>query len=133
MTRNRIQKSLFALFLGSLLVTGCGVQNPFCGTTRPKPGLVSLAPNPATLAQVQDGLLLTVDGSGFYANSVVVWNGAVLPTTVVSSTQLQVTITTDQISAPGSAQVLVHTPANLSGDLGCSSGGDSPALTFTVT
>ncbi len=133
MTRNRIQKSLFALFLGSLLLAGCGVQNPLCGTARPKPGLVSIAPNPAGLAQVQEGLLLTVDGSSFYSNSVVVWNGAVLPTTVVSSTQLQVTITTTQISSPGTAQIIVHTPANLSGDLGCDSGGDSPALTFTVT
>jgi hypothetical protein len=48
-------------------------------------------------------------------------------------TQLQATITTIQISSPGTAQIVVHTPANLSGDLGCDSGGDSKALTFTVT
>ena len=95
--------------------------------------LTSLAPNPATLTQVQQGLLLTVNGSHFYSSSVVVWNGAVLPTTVVSTTQLQATITTTQISSPGTAQIVVHTPANLSGDLGCDSGGDSKALTFTVT
>jgi len=56
-----------------------------------------------------------------------------LLTTVVSSTQLGATITTTQISSPGTAQIVVHTPANLSGDLGCDSGGDSTALTFTVT
>jgi len=33
----------------------------------------------------------------------------------------------------GILQIVVHTPANLSGDLGCDSGGDSKALTFTVT
>jgi hypothetical protein len=133
MPRNQIQKSLFALLLGSILLAGCGVPNPFCGSARPKPVLTSLAPNPATLTQVQQGLLLTVNGGHFYSSSVVVWNGAVLPTTVVSTTQLQTAITTTQISSPGTAQIVVHTPANLSGDLGCDSGGDSKALTFTVT
>ena len=128
-----IQKSLFALLLGSMLLSGCGVQNPFCGSARPKPVLSSLAPNSASFAEVQQGLLLTVHGSHFYPSSIVIWNGAVLPTTVVSATQLQATITTTQISSPGTAKIVVHTPANLSGDLGCNSGGDSQALTFTVT
>jgi hypothetical protein len=35
--------------------------------------------------------------------------------------------------SPGTAQIIVHTPANLAGELGCASGGDSTALTFTVT
>ena len=133
MPRNQIQKSLCALLLGSMVFAGCGVHNPFCGSARPKPVLTSLAPNSASLAQIQQGLLLTVNGSHFYSSSIVVWNGAGLPTTVVSSTQLQATITTTQISAPGTAQIVVHTPANLSGDLGCDSGGDSTALSFTVT
>ena len=124
--------SLFALLFLILFLAGCGALNPLCGTARPKPGLTSLAPNPVTLSQVQQGLLLTVTGSHFYLNSVILWNGAVLPTTVISSTQLQATITTTQISAPGTAQIAVHTPANLSGDLGCDSGGNSKALTFTV-
>jgi IPT/TIG domain len=132
MPRIQNQKSLFALLFVVVLLTGCGVSNPFCGSARPKPVLTSLAPNPATLAQVQQGLLLTVTGSHFYASSIVVWNGAVLPTTVVSATQLQATITTTQISSPGTAQITVHTPANLAGDVGCDSGGDSKALTFTV-
>jgi hypothetical protein len=51
----------------------------------------------------------------------------------MSSTQLKATITTTQISTPGTAQIVVHTPANLSGDLGCDSGGNSKVLTFTVT
>ena len=132
MPRNRIQKSLFSLLLGSILLAGCGVRNPFCGSARPKPLLTSLAPNPATFAQVQQGLLLTVNGGNFYSNSIVVWNGAALTTVVVSATQLQATITTTQMSSPGTAQISVHTPANTSGDLGCNSGGDSSPLTFTV-
>jgi hypothetical protein len=133
MPRNQIQKSLLALLLGSMVLAGCGVHNPFCGSARPKPVLTSLAPNPASFAQVQQGLLLIVNGNHFYSSSIVVWNGAALSTTVVSTTQLQATISTTQISFPGTAQIVVHTPANLSGDLGCDSGGDSNALTFTVT
>jgi hypothetical protein len=129
MPRNQIQKSLFPLLLASTFLVGCGALNPFCGSARPKPSLTSVAPNPASLAEVQQGLLLTVNGSQFYSNSVVLWNGEALSTTVISSAQLQVTITTAQISSPGTAQIVVHTPANLSGDLGCDSGGDSPALT----
>ena len=131
--RIQIQKSLFAPLLAVMFLTGCGALNPFCGSARPKPVLTSLEPNPASLAQVQQGLLLTVNGSHFYSSSILLWNGEALPTTVMSSTQLQATITTTQISSPGTTQIVVHTPGNLSGDIGCDSGGDSKALTFTVT
>jgi hypothetical protein len=133
MPRNQIKKSLFPLLLGIMFLVGCGALNPFCGSARPKPVLTSLAPNPASLAQVQQGLVLTVNGSHFYSSSVILWNGAALPTTVMGNIQLQATITTTQISSPGTAQIVVHTPANLSGDLGCDSGGNSKALIFTVT
>ncbi|PYX33340.1 MAG: hypothetical protein DMG80_06340 [Acidobacteria bacterium] len=127
------KRAPFALLFLILFLAACKSLNPLCGTARPKPLLTSLAPNPVAFSQVQQGLLLTVTGSKFYSNSVILWNGAVLPTTVVSGTELQATITTTQISAPGTAQIAVHTPANLSGDLGCDSGGDSPDVTFTVT
>jgi hypothetical protein len=133
MSCNQIQKSLFAMLLGSMFLTGCGVHNPFCGSARPVPVLSSLAPNPATFAQVQLGLLLTANGSHFYSESIIVWNGAALSTTVISSTQLQTTVTTTKMPFPGSAQIVVHTPPNLAGDLGCDSGGDSQPSTFTVT
>jgi hypothetical protein len=130
--RNQI-KWLFSLLLAIIFFTGCNALNPFCGSARPKPVLTSLVPDSASLSQVQQGLLLTVNGSHFYSDSIILWNGAALPTTVMSSTQLQATITTIQISSPGTAQIAVHTPANTSGDLGCDSGGNSKALTFTVT
>ena len=76
---------------------------------------------------------LTVNGSHFCSDWIVLWNGAALPTTVISNTQLRVTISTTQISSPGAAPIVVHTPANLSGDLGCDSGGNSKTLAFTVT
>ncbi len=77
--RQNIQKSLFALLLATLLLAGCGELNPFCGSARPTPLLSSLAPNPATLTQVEQGLLLTVAGGHFYSNSIVLWNGTALP------------------------------------------------------
>lgn len=126
------KKSLFPLLIFVLLLPGCNALNPLCGSARPKPVLTSLAPNPVAFSQIQMGLLLTATGSKFYSNSAMVWNGAVLPTAVVNGTELQATITTTQLAAPGTAQVAVHTPANLSGDLGCDSGGDSKAQTFTA-
>ncbi len=133
----KTRTSLFTLLLATTFATtflaGCGaLNNPLCGTARPKPVLTALSPNPATLAQVDQGLLLTITGSNFYSDSLVIWNGTPLTTTVTSSTVMEVTITTTQISSPGTAEIIVHTPANLSGDLGCDSGGDSGSLTFTV-
>jgi len=116
-----------------MFLTGCGVHNPFCGSARPVPVLSGLAPNPASFAQVQQGLVLTVNGSHFYSESIVLWDGEALSTIVVSSTELQTTVTTTQMPSPGSAQIVVHTPPNLAGDLGCDSGGDSQPSTFTVT
>jgi hypothetical protein len=126
-------KARLAALLSILVFTGCGALNPFCGSARPKPVLTTLEPNTAALAQVASGFLVTLNGSRFVTSSVVLWNGAALPTTVMSNTQLQVTITTAQISAPGSGQLVVHTPSNVSGDLGCDSGGNSQALVCTVT
>jgi IPT/TIG domain len=126
--------TIFATIFATMFLAGCGaINNPLCGTARPKPVLDSLTPNPASLAEVEQGLPLTITGSNFYSDSIVIWNGEPLPTTVVSGTVLEVTITTNQISSPGTAQILVHTPSNLSGDLGCDSGGDSAAVTFTVS
>jgi hypothetical protein len=133
MPRNQIRKLLLATLLGSMFLTGCGVHNPFCGSARPVPVLSGLAPNPVSFAQVQQGLVLTVNGSHFYSESIVLWDGEALSTIVVSSTELQTTVTTTQMPSPGSAQIVVHTPPNLAGDLGCDSGGDSQASTFTVT
>jgi len=74
-----------------------------------------------------------VNGSHFVSSSVVVINGTTLSTKVTSTQQLQVTITTALISAPGTANVTVKTPGGTSGDLGCTSGGTSRALVLTIT
>ena len=119
--------------LALLFLPGCNALNPFCGKARPAPIIGSLSPATVTFAEVQQGFLLTVNGRQFVASSVVFINGTKLSTTVMSSQQLQVTIATASISAPGTASVTVNTPSGNSGDLACTSGGTSSALLLTIT
>jgi hypothetical protein len=124
---------LSALLLALLVLQGCNALNPLCGSARPAPTVGSLSASTITFAEVQQGFLLTVEGSQFVSSSVVVINGTTLSTAILSSQQLQVTITTALISAPGSAEVTVETPSGNSGDLGCTSGGTSHAVALTIT
>lgn len=124
---------LAALLLALLVFQGCGAINPLCGSARPAPVIASISPSTNTFAQVQAGFPLTVAGSHFVVSSVVVINGTTMSTTVMSSTQLQVMITSALITAPGTANVVVHTPGGTSGDVGCSSGGTSKTLVLTIT
>jgi hypothetical protein len=126
-------RPLGALLLAFLTLPGCNALNPLCGSTRPVPVIGSLSPSTITFVEVQQGLVLAVNGSQFVSSSVVVINGTTLSTTVVSSQQLQVTITTTLISGPGTASVTVNTPSGNSGNLGCTSGGTSSALVLTIT
>ena len=126
-------RPLGALLLALLLFQGCNALNPLCGSARPAPIIASLSASTTTFAEVQQGFLLTVNGSQFVSSSVVVINATTLSTKVTSSQQLQVTITTALISAPGTASVTVKTPSGNSSDLGCTSGGTSRALVFTIT
>lgn len=126
-------RPLSTLLLAVLILEGCKSLNPLCGSARPAPSISSLSANVITFAQVQQGFLLTVNGSQIVSSSVVVINGTTLSTQVLSSSQLQVLLTTAIISGPGTASVAINTPAGTSGDLGCTSGGTSQALTLTIT
>lgn len=128
-------RPLSALLLALLVFQACNALNPACGSARPAPIIGSLSASTITLSQVQQpqGFVLVVYGSQFVSSSVGVINGTALSTVVTSSTQLQVTLTTAVISAPGTASVTVNTPSGNSGDLGCTSGGTSSALVLTIT
>ena len=123
-------RSLLALLL---LLPGCNALNPLCGSARPVPVLTSISPKTMVFSQLPPSFVLTATGSQFVSSSVVVFNGATLTTSVNSSTQLTVTITSTMIPAAGTFNVLVQTPSGNSGSLGCSSGGNSHTLTLSVT
>ena len=124
----------FAALLSLLFLPGCGnnTLNPLCGGARPAPLIASLSPSTMTLAEVQQGDTLIVNGSHFVAASQVVINTTPLSATVVSAEQLKVTLSSDVISGPGTVKVSVVTPRGNSGDVGCTSGGTSSVLVLTV-
>ena len=122
-----------AALLALLFLPGCNnTLNPLCGSARPAPLIGSLSPSTMSFAQVQQGSVLVVNGSHFVSSSEVVINATPLSTTVVNAQQLKVTLTTGVISGPGPVNVTVHTPSGNSGDLGCTSGGNSSVLVLTV-
>lgn len=120
--------TLFAL----LILSACNALNPACGSARPSPNISSLSDSTVNFSDVQTGFTLTINGNNFVAATVGVVNGISQPTQPLSRTQLQIAIDTSVISAPGTADVTVNTPAGNSGYLGCSSGGTSSALVLTV-
>jgi hypothetical protein len=128
-----LMRTFGATLLVLLVLPSCNSLNPACGSARPAPTIASLSVSTITLAEVQEGFVLTVNGSQFVSATVGVINGTTLSTLVTSSTQLQVTITAALISVPGTASVTVNTPSGNSGDLGCTSGGTSSALVLTIT
>ena len=127
----RLRLSFVALSL--LFLAGCSNSiNPFCGSSRPAPLIGSISPSTVSFSQVQQGFTLTVNGSQFGPSSEILINGKALGATDVSSQQLTVTVSSDVISGPGAVSVKVSTPSGNVGDIGCTSGGTSSALTLTV-
>lgn len=115
-----------------LLLPGCNTLNPLCGSARPVPILNSISPKTMAFSQLPPTFVITANGKDFVSSSVVIFNGATLATGVTNHSQLTATITSSMISAPGSFNVAVKTPAGNTGDVGCSSGGTSSAQVLTV-
>lgn len=117
----------------SLALAGCNnTLNPLCSSARPAPQIGSLTPSTVTMAQLQSGEMLTIDGSNFVSSTMVLINSTALAANVVSGNQLNLKLTTDVIAKPGQVTVKVQTPEGNTGNLGCTSGGTSSALTLTV-
>ena len=115
-----------------LLLPGCNTLNPLCGSARPVPILNSISPKTMAFSQLPPTFVITANGKDFVSSSVVIFNGATLATGVTNHSQLTATITSSMISAPGSFNLVVKTPAGNTGDVGCSSGGTSSAQVLTV-
>jgi hypothetical protein len=130
---SRFLPSFVLLLCAMLVLQACNSLDPLCGSARPAPDIASLSPSTVTFAQVQQGLVMTVNGTHFVASSVILINGTAQTTQVLSSTQLQVALSDAVITAAGTASVTVNTPGGNSSDIGCTSGGTSHALTLTIT
>jgi hypothetical protein len=113
-------------------LTGCNAINPVCRSARPTPVLSSIDPTSVSYTDVQNTFTLNLAGSRFVASTVAVIDTVQLATVVTSSTTLTATVGTAAIKSPGTVQVWAFTPAGNSGDLGCSSGGNSSRASLTV-
>ena len=128
---------LVATLSGSLLVlAGCGgsgsppqpsstSQPPSSSGTpgNPTPSIVSITP--PSLVAGSASQMLTVNGSGFIASSVVNINGAALTTAYVSAASVTAAVPAALIAADGTEKVTVSNPAP--------GGGTSAVQSFTIT
>ena len=98
-------------FLGSVTVPRVRIFRAlatFVPVTHPFPAVTSVSPShvPAGKAAA-----LTITGTGFDGFSVLYWNGAARPTTVISTTQVRGLISAADAAVPGTAMVWVVNPA----------------------
>ncbi len=77
-------------------------------TITPPPIIISV--DPATIAKDSPDIMLTLNGTGFFNNSVVKWNGMALATTYNSFDQLTAIVPASLLMAAGTATVTVTTP-----------------------
>jgi hypothetical protein len=115
-----------------LVLPGCNALNPLCGSARPTPILNSISPTTMIFSQLPPSFVLTASGSQFVSSSVMIFNGAILATTVKNISEVTATVNSAAIPSPGSFNVEVQTPAGNSRDLGCSSGGTTTTRVLTV-
>lgn len=125
--------SFACLLVLAFSTLGCNnALNPLCASSRPAPQIASLSPSSISFSELHQGATLTVMGSNFVSSSQVVINTTPLSATVVSNQEMQIKLTTDVISGPGKVKVMVQTPSGNTGDLGCTSGGNSSVLMLTI-
>lgn len=92
-----------------LALAACGSGNAFsvpASGSDSTPTISSLAPASASVGGAD--FTLKVNGSNFTTPTWITWNGIYVPTTIVNSQQLTVTISSQLISAAGSVNVIVY-------------------------
>ena len=112
-----LQVAVPASALAAGQVANLVLSNPSPGGGSSDPSKFSImSPTPAVTGlsplSVPQGVAatITVNGSGFEANSVVMYNGATRPTTFVNGTTLQVSLTAADLQSFGSGQISVNNP-----------------------
>jgi len=101
---SRLETPRSAALLFWLALTGCG-----SGTSGPTPILSEVIPTSAVVGSQPFALL--VEGSNFVAGSTAHWDTALRPTTVLSSTQLQLQLSATDLAASGTHYIAVENPA----------------------
>ena len=100
---NRLSRVTLAALIA---ITTFGCALPLGAAKAPVINSIS----PSSVAAGGAGFVLTVNGSNFNGNSVVLWNGSPRVTVMISSTQLQGMINSADIAAPGTVQISVVDP-----------------------
>lgn len=104
---------------------GGGTSNAVVLTVTPS-GLVPVISNisPSSVVAGSGSMTLTVNGNNFVSGATVNFNGSPRPTSFISSTQLNATLSAADVSAAGTANITVTNP---------SPGGTSNQATLTIT
>jgi hypothetical protein len=107
---------LLVLFGGAMKLLGsaCVFALWSCAILSAQNNPVPLINNPLVPASAVPGgseFVLTLNGTGFGAGSTVKWNGESLATSFVSTSQLTATVPASNISAVGTASIVVVNPA----------------------
>jgi len=114
------------VFSCGLFVLGAGSG---CGSGGSPPGgnpIPTLARESVTSAWVGSGPVpVSLTGTGFVTGAAAQWNGVAMPSSLVSSTELDTTIPVASVSSAGTAAITVLNPAP--------GGGPSNALSFVVS
>ena len=76
--------------------------------SNPAPTLKSLSPPRVDAGS--SGFVLTLNGSNFLPSSTIQWNGTAIPTSYLSSTQIEAQVPSSVIATPGFAEVAVSNP-----------------------
>jgi hypothetical protein len=105
-----------------------------CISQVPQPQISSLSPD--TIPRDAESVLLRVNGTGFVAQSQIMWNGSALQTAFMDSNHLQTTITQQTFASfGGSAGSVVQISVKSLGSagvLGCPNTGDSATLVLVI-
>jgi hypothetical protein len=101
-----------SVILASLLAFGCGTgsgRDPHVvkTTTFSPPSITELVPNSVPVDSVP--FALTVNGTNFSTDAIVVWNGTLLRTTFVTSNQLVAVLEATDLMNAGLIRVYVRT------------------------
>jgi hypothetical protein len=121
------------VLLIAVLWAGCGYSSK--STTPVQPGVVpklnTLVPDSATAGD--PAFTLTVNGTGFAANAMLKWNGAVQPTTYVNGNQVTAAIAATNLGTPGSVSITVTNPGTPGGQYGGGTQSEtSNMVSFTI-